>query len=128
MDNSLRYGARVWYIPDGYLPPPASAEGQLVSHEAVCLLNVSEREAHVTLTIYFEQRDPLRDIRLTLGAERTWHVRLDRPAELGGVEIPTGVPYALRVESDVPIIVQHSRMDVTQPSLALFTTMAWPGE
>jgi hypothetical protein len=26
----------------------------------------------------------------------------------------------------VPIIVQHSRLDATQPALALFTTMGYP--
>ncbi|MBI3732304.1 MAG: hypothetical protein HY259_02455 [Chloroflexi bacterium] len=128
MNNSFRQGARVWYIPDGYLPTPTGEPGALISHEAVCLLNVTRQTANVTLTVFFEDREPIRDIRFTLGAERTWHVRLDKPEALGGVEIPRGVPYALRVECDVPVIVQHSRMDVSQPSLALFTTMGWPGE
>jgi hypothetical protein len=34
----------------------------------------------------------------------------------------------LKVESDVPIVVQLSRMDVTQPNLALMTTMGYPAE
>jgi hypothetical protein len=36
------------------------------------------------------------------------------------------VPYAIRVTSDVNIVVQHSRLDVTQTNMALFTTMGWP--
>lgn len=123
---SRAYGRRVWYIPDGYLPPLTPGQRERVSHESLCLLNATSREARVTLTFYFEDREPIRGIVLTLPPERTWHVRLDRPDQLGGYELPRGVPYALKVESDVPIIVQLSRMDVTQPNLALMTTMGYP--
>lgn len=120
-------GKRLWFVPDAYLPPPKPAE-PLVNHEAVCLLNASKHDAHVTLTVYFEDREPIRDIRVSLPAERCLHLRLDKPEALGGAEIPVGVPYALRVESDTNIIVQHSRLDVTQNNLALFTSIAYSEE
>lgn len=122
-------GHTTWYIPDGYLPPrddKAAASGALVSHESVCVLNVSQTDANVTLTFYFEDRDPIRDVKCLAPAERTIHIRLDKPQMMGGTQIPTEVPYAVRVESDVPIIVQQSRLDITQPNLALMTTMAFP--
>ena len=118
-------GHTTWYIPDGYLPPD-SVPGELVSHESVCVLNVTDNDAHVVLTFYFEDREPLRDVRCDVPAERTIHIRLDKPEMTGGVKVPVGVPYALRLESDVPVIVQQSRLDVTQPALALMTTMAFP--
>ncbi len=126
--TATRSGAYTWYIPDGYLPDRSKPVDGQVSHEAVCILNINPQPAHVTLTFYFENREPIRDLRLTVGGERTWHVRLDKPEQLGGVEIPQDTPYALRVESDLPVIVQHSRLDVHQPSYALFTTMGWPGD
>jgi hypothetical protein len=118
-------GHTTWYIPDGYLPPH-SEPGEYVSHESVCVLNVTQNDAHVVLTFYFEDRDPLRDIRCVVPAERTVHIRLDKPEMTGGVQIPVGVPYAIRVESDVPIIVQNSRLDATQAACTLMTTMAFP--
>lgn len=118
-------GHRDWYIPDGYLPPTSYA-GSLISHEAVCVLNTGSEDATVRLTIYFEDREPLRDLTSCVPAERTLHIRLDSPEHTGNHRLPTGVPYAIRVESDVPVIVQHSRLDATQPALALFTTMAYP--
>ena len=118
-------GHRIWYIPDGYLPPTSYA-GSLVSHEAVCVLNTGAENATVRLTIYFEDREPLRDLTSHVPAERTLHIRLDNPQHTGNHRLPAGVPYAIRVESDVPVIVQHSRLDATQPALALFTTMAYP--
>ena len=51
-------------------------------------------------------------------------MRLDDPSALGGLELPRGIPYAYTVESDVPIVVQHSRLD-TSGGYALFTSIAY---
>lgn len=116
-------GAKVWLIPDAYLPE--SGSDALQGHEAICLLNTGTRDAHVTIDFYFEDREPIRNVTLTLGAERTWHVRLDDSKQIG-VALPRLVPYAIRVRSDINIVVQYSRMDTTQTNLALMTTMGWP--
>jgi hypothetical protein len=117
-------GSQVWIIPDGFLPEGSS--GPQESHEAICVLNTSAEEARLLVSVYFEDREPMRDIQVTVSPERTFHVRLDLPEHLDGVEIPRGVPYALRIESSVPITVQHSRMDTSQEALTLMTTMAYP--
>jgi hypothetical protein len=111
-------GRRRWFVPDAYLPAEAP------SHESACLLNVGERDARVRFTFFFEDRDPLGPVELTLAARRTWHVRLDDPAVLGGLELPRGVPYAYAVESDEPVVLQHSRLD-TSAGYTLFTTIAY---
>lgn len=115
-------GKRRWFVPDAYLP--AESSGGFVSHEAACLLNAGEEDARVAFTFFFEDREPLGPVELTLGARRTWHVRLDDPGSLGGLELPRGVPYAYTVSSDVPIVVQHSRLD-TSGGYALFTSVAY---
>ncbi|MGH3086219.1 MAG: sensory rhodopsin transducer [Rubrobacteraceae bacterium] len=116
-------GARVWLIPDGFIPEESS--GSQESHEAICVLNTSQRNARVSISIYFEDREPIKDVTVEVPAERARHIRTDG---LEGVEVARGVPYALRVESDVPVTVQHSRMDTTQPALSLMTAMAHPVE
>lgn len=121
-------GARVWLIPDGYLPTPPGDTKPYQSHEAICILNTGSEEAHIQLDIYFEDREPIKDIPIIVGGERTLHVRLDKPEHLSGVRLPLDVPYAIRVRSDVPIVVQHSRLDTTQVNLALMTTIAYPLE
>ena len=108
-------------MPDAYLPEASS--GTATSHEASCLLNTSDVDARVRFTFYFEDREPVGPVDVTLGARRTWHVRLDDPGQIGGIELPRGVPYAYAVESDVPIVVQHSRLD-TSEGYTLFTTIA----
>ena len=119
----MENGKRQWFVPDAFLP--ADSSHGLVSHEAACLLNAGDREARVRFTFFFEDRDPVGPVELVLGARRTRHVRLDDPDSLGGVELPRGVPYAYAVESDVPVVLQHSRLDTSAGAYTLFTTMAY---
>jgi hypothetical protein len=119
-------GALVWYIPDTYLPTPTPGDGPYVGHEAVCILNVTHADANVHFDLYFEDRPPIEAIPLSVPGQRTRHIRLDKPEQLNGTKIPIGVPYAIRVRSDVPVIVQYSRLDTTQVQATLMTTMAHP--
>ena len=115
-------GRQRWFVPDGYLP--AGSSHGVESHEAACLLNVSEQDAQVTFTFYFEDREPIANVVLSLGARRTRQVRLDRADEIG-VDLPRGTPFAYAVESDVPVVLQHSRLDTTAGGYTLFTTVAY---
>ena len=120
---SMSEGARVWLVPDGFIPEEST--GIQESHEAICVLNTSGEQAQLSISFYFEDRDPVKDVVVIVPPERTRHIRTDR---VDGVEIPRGVPYAVRVESSVPVTVQCSRMDTTQPALSLMTAMAHPVE
>ncbi|NRF96165.1 hypothetical protein HQN89_35930 [Paenibacillus frigoriresistens] len=122
MSNS-KIGALCWLIPDGFIP--ANSSGSLESHEAICLLNCDYEQAEVKVTIYFEDREPIEDIALTLLGRRTRHIRTDTLMK-ADEKIPKGIPYAMKVESNVPITVQHSRMDATQAENTLMTTIAYP--
>lgn len=117
-------GHKMWLIPDGYLPVRGSEA--LVSHESICVLNTGTKMAHCALDVYFEDRPPMKGIRFAVAGERTSHVRLDKKEMLGGTELPQGVPFSYRITSDVPVVIQCSRLDVTQPNLALFTAIGFP--
>jgi len=117
-------GAKVWIIPDSYLPDQSF--GELKSHESACVLNLSARPAQIKITVYFEDREPLEGFEATCPPLRTSHIRLERLRNRSGEPIPVGKPMALKVESDVAVVVQHTRLDTTQPALALMTTMAFP--
>jgi hypothetical protein len=116
-------GRRRWYVPDAFLP--AESSHGVVSHESACLLNTGERDARLELTFFFEDREPVGPVELELPARRTRHIRLNEPSALGGVELPLGVPFAYCVESDVPIVLQHSRLDTSAGAYTLFTTIAY---
>jgi hypothetical protein len=114
-------GKKSWYIPDAYLPSSGLGE-KWEGHESVCILNVGDEDAHVNFTLYFEDRAPMEITGLLLKARSNRHVGMHKPEQLGGVVVPRDVPYGIAVESDNPIIVQYSRLDVTQPNFTLMTT------
>lgn len=118
-------GHKCWAIPEGYIPESSHGpEPQMTSHETACLLNTSEQDAHVQITIYFSDREPVGPYAVTVPARRTRHLRfndLEHPAP-----IPRGTDYASVIESDVPIVVQHTRLDSRQAANALLTTIAFP--
>ncbi|RAV21685.1 sensory rhodopsin transducer [Paenibacillus contaminans] len=116
-------GHTTWYFPDGYIPPLST--GDLESHESICVLNTGDEDAHLRITIYFEDRPPLENIEAVIPGRRTIHVRTSS-LRSGEEKIPLGVPYAIEVESDIPVIVQYSRLDTTQPANALMTTLGYP--
>src|SRR5437763_13442767 len=114
-------GHRQWFIPDCYLPEDTPDKGDFISHESCCILNAGGSEARCVLTLYFEDREPVRTIEVTVGAERCWHVRFDRLETIAGVRIPRDVPYGLGIVSDQNVIVQHSRLDSRKDGLAYMT-------
>ncbi|HEY3051523.1 MAG TPA: sensory rhodopsin transducer [Gaiellaceae bacterium] len=112
-----------WYVPDAFLP--ADSSHGVISHESACLLNTTERDARLRFTFFFQDREPIGPVELKLEARRTWHVGLNDPSALGGLELPLGVPFAYSVESDVPVVLQHSRLDTSADAYTLFTTIAY---
>lgn len=120
-------GARVWAIAEGYIPEGSTGpEPAMTSHETACILNASDEDAHVRMTLYFSDREPAGPYELTVPARRTRHVRFN---DLEDPEpVPLDTDYASIIESDVPIIVQHTRLDSRQSENALLTTMAFPAD
>ena len=121
---SKKYGSKVWFIPDGYWPEKSN--GLFPSHESICVLNPGKEDAHIEVTLYFEDRDKMEGFKAVCKAERTHHIRMDKLKDSKGRSVPAGVPYAMMVESSEDVIVQYSRMDTSQAEMALMSTIAHP--
>ena len=118
-------GRTRWAIAEGYIPAKShGAAPQMTSHEACCILNTTDTEAHVAITIFFEDRDPVGPYKFTVPARRTKHLRFNNFEE--PETIPRDTAYSSLIESDVPIVVQHTRLDSRQAENALLTTIAFP--
>lgn len=119
-------GAKRWAIAEGYIPSYSHGpQPELTSHETVCILNAGDTDARVEITIYYSDRDPGGPYRLTVPARRTQHVRFNN---LNDPEpIPAETDFASVVEADVPVVVQHTRLDSRQAENALLSTIAYPG-
>jgi hypothetical protein len=120
-------GRRRWAIAEGYIPTWSHGpEPQMTSHETACVLNANDQDAHLSITVFFADREPAGPYRITVPARRTRHVRfnqLDDPEP-----IPKDTDYASVIEADVPIVVQHTRLDSRQAALGLISTIAFAAD
>jgi hypothetical protein len=118
-------GRYSWAIAEGYIPPDAAAKShEMTSHETVCILNAGEKDARVEITVYFADREPVGPYVFDVGAKRTRHLRFNDFKD--PAPIPVNTDFSSVIVSDVPIVVQHTRLDSRQAELALLSTIAFP--
>jgi hypothetical protein len=117
-------GRRYWAIAEGFIPSKSSfSDPALISHETACLLNAGDEPAEVTITLFFADREPVGPYRVTVSPRRTLHLRfndLKDPAP-----VPRDTPYSSTFESNVPIVVQHTRLDSRHAEISLLSTTAY---
>jgi hypothetical protein len=117
-------GKKRWVIAEGYIPPGSiGTTREMTSHEAACILNASDQVAQITIMIFYKDRDPVGPYHVAVEARRTLHVRFNDLSD--PAPIPHGVDYSSVIESDVPIVVQHTRLDSRAVALALMSTVAY---
>ena len=122
MENGI--GKRRWAIAEGYIPDWSNGpEPEKASHETACILNPNDADATVQIHVYFADRDPAGPYTVQVPALRTKHVRFDQLED--PESIPRATEYASLLVSDIPIVVQHTRLDSRQAENALMTTIAY---
>ena len=123
-DRAAGFGSRTWYFPDGDRPP----DGPHEPHEALLILNVADRPAHVEIDVFWTDREPTLGLAVTIEAERVASLRApwsNHDPAGNEFDIPVRTQYAMRVRSDVPVICQYGRLEM-DPSFMLYTTMGLP--
>ncbi len=120
-------GKTTWAIAEGYIPGASSGpEPEMTSHETACSLNAGERDARVAITVFFSDRRPAGPYRVVVPAQRTLHLRFYDLAD--PAPVPRGVAFASVIRSDVPVVIQHTRLDTRTADAALMTTVAFGAE
>ncbi|HEU4415013.1 MAG TPA: sensory rhodopsin transducer [Candidatus Angelobacter sp.] len=118
-------GVREWVIAEGYIPSESHGpKPQMLSHETVCLMNASDTEANIEITIYYSDREPVGPYKVTVPARRTRHVRFNDLRD--PAPIPRDTDFSSVIRSDVPVVAQHTRLDSRQAENALLSTIAYP--
>ena len=110
-----------WQSPDGYWK--TASNGNYESHEAICLLNTTDEDADVKMTLFFENSPKMGGFDVKVAAERTLHVRMDKIKNKDGLPVPSDMPYAVLLESNVNLSVQYTRVDSSQEALTIASTI-----
>jgi hypothetical protein len=85
---------------------------------------MGDTDARVEIAVYFSDREPAGPFTFTVPARRTQHIRFNDFCD--PEKIPVNTDFASVITSDVPIVVQHTRLDSRQEALALLSTIAFP--
>ena len=118
-------GKKQWYIVDGYRPSPTPDPAAVYEgHESIMILNPNAEDAHVLISVFFEDRDPVENIPYLVPAKRIRCFKSHEKDVLGGLEIGVGVQYSMQIKSDVGVIVQYGRLDAQQSNMAYMALMA----
>lgn len=120
-------GKKIWVIAEGYIPKESTGPSpEMLSHETACILNANDTEAEIEINVYFKDREPTGPYRVTIPPRRTLHLRFN---DLTDPEpIPKGMDYASVFYSNIPVVIQHTRLDSRQSANALMTTMAFAAD
>lgn len=122
----MKAGRRRWLIACGNIPVESTGrEPELTSHDAISILNASDEDADIEVTVHHVDREPAGPYRLRVRARRVRRIRINDLIDPQAV--PLGVDYALRMEATVPVVVQATRQD-TSGRGAIMGGMAFPSE
>ena len=105
------YGKRVWIFPDAELPP--EGVNVIPGHESIILTNVTDETANVTITLLYEDREPV-SFPVTVGARRVRCLRTNRASDFGEHTAVIGEQYAIMLESSCPIVAQYGRAETRE--------------
>jgi hypothetical protein len=116
-------GKKIWFFPDGDRPPYGNSE--MKGHESIVIMNPNNKDAHIKITFFYEDKEPARDIEIQVDAERVRCLRTDNVDDFGEHTIPVSMQYAIKLVSDIPIIAQYGKLDPRQPNLSYYTTSGY---
>ena len=116
--RNMGYGQKVWVFPDAELPPVGV--NSIPGHESIIITNTGNADAHINITLLYTDREPVRNIPVTVEAERVRCLRTNEEKDFGSHTAAFGEQYAILMESDVPVVAQYGRAEPR--TVAFYTT------
>lgn len=119
----MAVGKKKWIIPDCELPP--EGEGELKGHESVIIVNDTNKTAHIKVKLFFTDRPCFDAIEWTVEPQKVKCFRMNNTKDMCGYVVEKEKQYAMKLSSDVKIVVQYGRLDNRQTNLAYYTTLGF---
>lgn len=117
-------GQTEWAVSAGFiLVKSTGKEPEFVSQDRISVLNTTQEEAALEITIYFSDDKPVGTYKLAIKAERVRSFRVNDL--IFPHAIPLGVSYGCYIKSNVPVVVQFTKLVSSQSELALMGTTAY---
>ena len=114
-------GHTTWAFAAGEMPDGSTGhEPEFTSRDELCLLNTGDDDACCQLLVFHTDAEPVGPYRVVVPARRVRQVRINNLIDPQAV--PLGVPYALTVTSDHPVVAQLRHVDTRQAELGVAIT------
>jgi hypothetical protein len=112
-------GKKIWAFSAGHIPWLSNGkEPDFTSHDKIAILNISDVDAKIKITIFYEDENPVLDHEIKVSAKRVRKIRFNDLID--PLPIPLDKPFSFMATSDVEVIIQFSRMDTSSRQLAGF--------
>lgn len=98
-------------------------EPEMLSKDEISILNTTNKEALVEITIFYSDQEPVTGYKIKIAAERVRQFRVNDLIDPHA--IPLGVPYAAIFESNVPVMIQWSKQITSDGKLGIMGSMAY---
>ena len=103
------YGKKVWVFPDAELPPVGV--NAIPGHESIIITNTGDKDAHITVTFLFTDKEPFTHPEVVVEARRVRCLRTNEAKDFGENTAVIGEQYAIALESDVAVVAQYGRAE-----------------
>lgn len=114
----MGYGSRVWIFPDAELPP--EGVNSIPGHESIIVTNAGDADAHIKITLFYTDKEPVSDLEICVKARRVRCLRTNEEKDFGKHTALAGEQYAIMLESDIPVVAQYGRAEPR--AVAFYTT------
>lgn len=119
------YGKKDWAFSAGRIPLASNGEEpEFISHDKISVLNTSGEEALVEMTIFFEDEQPLGTYQVKIAPQRLRKIRFNDLIDPLPIQLEKN--YSCLVQSNVPVVVQFSRLNSGERRSAEMSSMAFP--
>jgi hypothetical protein len=119
--RSHQPGKCAWAFSAGHIPLTSTgSEPEFTSHDKIAVLNISDQDAEIEMTVYYINQQPLNGFKIKVKARRVRKFRINDLIDPLPVSLDT--PYSLIFHSQVPVIVQFTRQTTESPSYTGFCT------
>lgn len=120
-------GLRTWVVPGGWMPLKSTGrEPEFTSHDRISVLNTSSDTARLEITIFSSSREPVGPYDVSVRGRRCRQVRFNDLIDPEAIALETACAAVIR--SDVPVVVQFTRVNSGRKGIALMGSMAYGGD
>ena len=75
----MNYGSKIWIFPDAECPP--EGVNSIPGHESIIITNTCDCDAHITLTLFFTDKDPVQLSAITAGGSQAVFFKINTLGE-----------------------------------------------